>query len=392
MSNITSGTTPPDAATCTHGAELKAYLDGELIGIRRWVTRRHVARCSECRAETARIGSIGAAVHDLDKATPRRELRARIMASLPETPPAPATRTSVRPAPRATLRFALAGALALAVVASFALLRRSNRPLSHTTPAATNHGSPNGAAQESSVASTAPKTTARPSETGVEAPIVRAPNDPDGVNRAADELFRTRQEEENRRLQRELADQKRRAPEGLNTSSSDFNGEPMRLLLVASNPQQAHAAVLALMHDAGGRLIIPQAAATTTGHWPSVPTTVGPPNAGAPPAEIVCMLPVSTARALVDSLKKLGSVTRLINAGGRQTIGALPSSRQPTDISTATANPETTGPQHGAGGGASAPATKTSGHSHRHDAEDVNRPNGEERYVTIAVTIVPPQS
>ncbi len=64
-------------------ADLKAYLDGELPALRIWRVRWHLAHCSECREEVAWLRRLGADMQDLEQATPRPELRARILASLP---------------------------------------------------------------------------------------------------------------------------------------------------------------------------------------------------------------------------------------------------------------------------------------------------------------------
>ncbi len=119
-------------------ADLKAYLDGELPALRRWVVRRHLVRCSECREEVTWLKRLGDETRELDKAVPRPELRARILASLPDLPPAHMAGTSepltLRSARGGRYRLALGSAVAaLAVVGAFALAHNGLR-LSRQAP------------------------------------------------------------------------------------------------------------------------------------------------------------------------------------------------------------------------------------------------------------------
>ncbi len=75
-------------------ADLKAYLDGELSSLPRWLTARHVERCASCRDEMRRLEHLGRQVQHLDQALPGSHLRARILASLPAAPPVPAPAAS----------------------------------------------------------------------------------------------------------------------------------------------------------------------------------------------------------------------------------------------------------------------------------------------------------
>src|SRR5262245_14312766 len=96
--------------------ELKAFVDGELASNQRAAVERHIQECSECRSDVAEISRISSQLQTLDTATPRPELRSRILAqvipsSLPET------RKSTRPFWRTWLPgVALAGAAAGAAV------------------------------------------------------------------------------------------------------------------------------------------------------------------------------------------------------------------------------------------------------------------------------------
>ena len=123
-------------------ADLKAYLDGELAAPRLWILRWHLARCPECREEIAWLKRLGEDMKDLEKATPRPELRARILANLPSTPPGhaadgkpplnllpvPETPTFATTFRRSVPRLALGGALAvLALGGVFAMTRLAGR-------------------------------------------------------------------------------------------------------------------------------------------------------------------------------------------------------------------------------------------------------------------------
>lgn len=111
---------------CTFArADLKAYLDGEIGVVRQGVVRWHLARCPECREETAWLTRLGEDMKDLEQATPRPELRTRILASLPDGPP---SRTADRPAPRVvrarqvtySLRWGAVGFAAFGAIAALA--------------------------------------------------------------------------------------------------------------------------------------------------------------------------------------------------------------------------------------------------------------------------------
>ena len=115
-------------------ADLKAHLDGEISTVRNALVRWHLAQCAECREELRWLRRLGEDMQDIESARPRPELRARIMAGLPSTPPAPGIRVvHSRPersrASRLAPRLALAGgaAMLLAFSGVFALKRTSGR-------------------------------------------------------------------------------------------------------------------------------------------------------------------------------------------------------------------------------------------------------------------------
>src|SRR5579862_8983378 len=104
-----------------HAADaLKAYVDGELSGPQSWLMRGHLAHCRPCREESEALKRVSHTLQGLPAPEPRPELRARILASLPETPP-------VRPAvPLHQPRLALCGAACAALfIGAFALGRAS---------------------------------------------------------------------------------------------------------------------------------------------------------------------------------------------------------------------------------------------------------------------------
>ncbi len=78
----------PEPPTHRTRAELKAFLDGELSAARKLKVRLHLVRCEACREERSWLHQLGSDMKELEKAKPRPELRAKILASLPDTPPA----------------------------------------------------------------------------------------------------------------------------------------------------------------------------------------------------------------------------------------------------------------------------------------------------------------
>lgn len=112
--------------------DLKAYLDGELSFLARWRVRRHLAACAICRSQVRELREIGDLVRSADNVAPPASLRARILASLPETPAAAALKPSRRAHPpriipaaaRRRPPWALAGASAVAALLALAVWTR----------------------------------------------------------------------------------------------------------------------------------------------------------------------------------------------------------------------------------------------------------------------------
>jgi hypothetical protein len=112
-------------------ADLKAYQDGELSGWRRWRTKRHVSRCTDCEKEITRLKRISEEMRSLPQPFPRPELRARILASLPDTPPQPVRSTNNRAIRPLTGRLTLAGAACVLLACLLAArLYRGAKPVS----------------------------------------------------------------------------------------------------------------------------------------------------------------------------------------------------------------------------------------------------------------------
>jgi hypothetical protein len=113
----TNPKTPFQEQSCPSFVEsnLKAYNDGELSAFARWRVERHLTRCVACQEEVEALRKLAHKMKTAAQATPRPELRARILESLPNTPPP--QRTQRRPekttlVPRyafATLAFLLVG-------------------------------------------------------------------------------------------------------------------------------------------------------------------------------------------------------------------------------------------------------------------------------------------
>lgn len=168
-------------------ANLKAYSDSELGFWGRMVVERHLSQCSVCREEVDALRRIAKNMREMERATPRPELRAMILANLPNTPP---SRTPART--RRTVfapRFAMASALLLVfgVGSVFALkgtmwLHPQNKE-TQENPSVPNVFAP-----------TKPKPEARKAEKP-ETTAVLLPDDPEGINRKASEIFARKMEQ-----------------------------------------------------------------------------------------------------------------------------------------------------------------------------------------------------
>ncbi len=187
----------PGSCSSPARADLKALVDGELFGLRALLTRRHLARCTDCRAEAIWLRQMGAELQSLESATPPAHLRASILASLPlEAPLAIARRENLRakqperasatPLFRAAApRFALGVGLATLALGGVFAMNRSLEALAH--PDAGRSPAPAAVAQRDRT----PVRSAHPSQVPGPAPVVTTalpPDEDDPISRQASVL------------------------------------------------------------------------------------------------------------------------------------------------------------------------------------------------------------
>ena len=175
--------------------DLKAHLDGELSGMRRYFVGKHLAGCASCREEVAGLRQFGAEMRDLETAVPSPQLRQRIMANLPEMTSVPSA--PVRWKPNPIPRYASAGAFSLLlIVGAFALNRTMN-----ATPAQTiANAAPNIPAVSPRLQDSEPKSIV------AEAEIPKAALPPDELSEQADQIVaaqeKAREQQERKAWQR----------------------------------------------------------------------------------------------------------------------------------------------------------------------------------------------
>jgi|SRR5579884_2567613 len=321
-----NGSKPP-APSCPDGrlhAELKAYLDGEMAAPRRWLLRRHLARCAACREEISELKRLGEDMKDLDRAVPRPELRARILASLP-----PAT-THRAPAPgtlgRAVPRLALGGALAvLGVGAAFAMTHLLTPP----KPAGNEEGvrlavKPPVPADRYVTNSTPPFI---PKGQG-QHPVLRVGNPPPGrsvdpfdpdhlMGKTSPPPLHNPAPAVPEQLPRrpDFHSLQQKPPENAPVPDPlDLKG-PVQLALVVKDTDSLYQQIQARVQKLGGRIV------SLTSDSPEAPNAGGPvPKKAAPPGGtalpaapqhgniLTLSVPMAHARALLSALKQLGTV------------------------------------------------------------------------------------
>jgi hypothetical protein len=345
-------------------AELKAYLDGELSWPRQWRVYWHLRRCSECREEVAWLRRLGEDMRELERATPRPELRARILSSLPLLPgadsPAPA------PLPRSSRiglpRFAFVGALAaLAGIGVFAIVRNlhSSPPsLSLLPPQVA--GRPNPAAPPEETETRSRVAAAPPNESRRETspsgrppvgslPIGHAADDPfrpasappapqkiaslaspgtvpgrsDGTYDAAMKLFKERvaaeRVEERLRYQEMLGISD---PSAARKAARLRLAPPVRLSLASANPDEVRGLLQALVRKMDGTVTVAPASASAESPdaGPKTPAMPGDsriargpdPGAGHSPRlsgdTLLVRVPAQKAQALLHTLERMGTL------------------------------------------------------------------------------------
>lgn len=85
----TVNTTAPTPVCDNVRPELKAYLDGQVGWWRQRSIRAHAAQCAACREEMKAMRDFSDNLRNADADTLDPALRARILAAVPHTPPAP---------------------------------------------------------------------------------------------------------------------------------------------------------------------------------------------------------------------------------------------------------------------------------------------------------------
>jgi hypothetical protein len=156
--NLSETPDAPRTAQCNGGllrVNVKAYLDGEMSAVRSGLVRWHLAQCTECREELRWLRRLGEDMKDIESAHPRPELRARILANLPNTPPAPGIRVVHSRQDRARTsafmpRLALASSLAMLLTFSavFAMKHAAGKASARDVVSHPSRSTPSGEAAE----------------------------------------------------------------------------------------------------------------------------------------------------------------------------------------------------------------------------------------------------
>lgn len=171
-------------------ANLKAYSDRELGLFGRKIVERHLSQCLICREEVEALRRITTNMRELDRAKPRPELRAQILANLPNTPP---SRTPVRQR-RVVLvpRFAMASLLLLVIGVGSVFALKGVPWLKQAAPKAddTIVGDTWLNRTASDPKRVLPSVNGSIARTDKSEPApVTLPDDPEGINRKAEEIF-----------------------------------------------------------------------------------------------------------------------------------------------------------------------------------------------------------
>jgi hypothetical protein len=318
--------------TASHTAlvDLKAYQDGELPVWRRWLVQAHLVCCGVCREEAAWLKRLGEDMKDLERATPSPRLRARILASLPDTPPSAANRVvrgmgSRRTALTGWPRLALAsmGALLLLFGAAFAATRFSN--LITTAK----HGPQPGSTivDNDKNPRTQPRTSPSAPQEEVVTPVLANPlqnlPDPnDTYNRYATEQLRKQEDEQVRRAGRLLEQNRVHLKQALaallKEGAKDHTSASVRIPLELTVPDVAVAQkrLLAWAQEVGGgasdhidfdpRVKPLGAAPPATATGPRISHPGGTGEDADNGVVVVLKIPAKRARELPPILKQLG--------------------------------------------------------------------------------------
>ena len=290
---------------------LKAYLDGELSGPHRWLTRAHLARCPACREESEALKRVSKEIQQLPQPEPRPELRARILASLPETPPARMALPALNSRrPRLALGVA---AFASLLIGAFALSRFSTHAPENAAPprgmgAAGTHlaNTPPVPSPASGGAETYGAPVAGSQETAPPAPAVTVSRDP--FSEMADNMTKRQLEEEARRNARNsAADAVRRPgqPFGRGTAT-----DPLRLAISAPDTEEMGAQLQDVLKRLGGVGSVVSVTHTKPIHFQAASGPAGSylaaPSTEAHPARmLLACLPTSQVTAFQHELRRL---------------------------------------------------------------------------------------
>lgn len=325
-----------DAPTCAprgsheaFAANLKPYLDGELSRAHAAVIRWHIGRCPACREEMEWLKRLGIDARHLDSATPRPELRARILASLPD---GPLERTAVvvrRQSPSFALasRVAAAGALCVLALAAAVALRGINTTAvlgDAGTSAGTRSNVRNYAAAGSVRApGLAPAQAHNEPVQSSRAVAASADIKPDPTSERADEIVAAEEREEARQ---EAAIQAMAARDARQTQPASGNqpsavaavrvlptAPPIRLAMAVSSIEAERAALTPWIAQAGGRIApevggsgaAPASATRAHGGSQAMRDTAGD---RAATSIIVCSVPLVRAAAIVRQLRIAGAI------------------------------------------------------------------------------------
>ncbi len=325
--NRESGDLAGQAAEHFPRADLKAYMDGELAVARRFVVRRHLARCADCREEVRWLKRLGEDMRDLERAVPRPELRARILASLPETPPVRMAAQNAPSEPISLHRGALRPAFGVAAVVfilggAFAFMHFS----AHTTGTATAGvtTSPRSLVSKTPalVGNAPPPVTAR-RRTTADTPMTTAPWDTapstyhDLISRQAQQMYlagKAADEKEAIRLRALQQEQDRLETKRRLAALRPETKTPVQLALAVNDMAAARASLAEWTHRMGGSLSAPEMpTASKANKTPAVPDV--PVRASDHPTDrpvvLAMRLPAARVNTLADALGHIGTVSRL---------------------------------------------------------------------------------
>ncbi len=322
-----------DTATRLCG-DLKAFLDGELTPLRRWMVQWHMARCGFCQEEERWLRRLGEDMQDLEKARPRPELRRRILASLPDTPPIGMPgRSAMQAADRMAsdrqrrFPFLVGAAVVLApllLIGVFLLARTLSLQQQHAPGNVAN--GPLGNQQNDTFAngSTSRSGNTDPDLKGVLPPLPPPPMQEDPLSKAADQLV-ARQDgvaPDNAAAHKNETDKPAKTLAVAPTTDKKI----VHLTMVAMDVGIAHDRLQALASDVGGAVTDLRPLHPHANNKESVVSAVKPPENGVatsgadhtpklpePPREnepflLIAEIPVGRAAEFRRSLDSYGSV------------------------------------------------------------------------------------